>query len=57
MYLSARIALFDLESRNYVSNAAMKWVFGLRKPYGEEGDVKKVVFPCGYTIAPDDDIY
>jgi len=32
-----------------------QWVFGPEAPYEREGDVDNVVFPCGYTIAPDQD--
>jgi predicted GH43/DUF377 family glycosyl hydrolase len=30
-------------------------VFGPREPYEREGDVNNVVFPTGYTVAPDGD--
>jgi predicted GH43/DUF377 family glycosyl hydrolase len=32
-----------------------EWVFGPEAPYELHGDVDKVVFPCGYTMAPDGD--
>ncbi|MFN8434312.1 MAG: hypothetical protein U0V18_09835, partial [Anaerolineales bacterium] len=32
-----------------------EWVFGPEEPYENHGDVDKVVFPCGYTLAPDGD--
>ena len=31
------------------------WVFGPEADYEREGDVNNVVFPCGYTVAPDGD--
>jgi predicted GH43/DUF377 family glycosyl hydrolase len=30
-------------------------VFAPQEPYERNGDVDNVVFPCGYTIAPDGD--
>mgnify|MGYP001559926915 FL=1 len=32
-----------------------EWVFGPEERYEQRGDVGNVVFPCGYTIAPDGD--
>jgi predicted GH43/DUF377 family glycosyl hydrolase len=32
-----------------------EWIFGPEEPYEQHGDVDKVVFPCGYTLAPDGD--
>lgn len=49
------LALFDLEKPELCLKRSNEWVFGPQEPYEEEGDVNKVVFPCGYTIAPDDD--
>jgi len=31
------------------------WIFGPEESYERYGDVDNVVFPCGYTIAPDGD--
>ncbi len=30
-------------------------MFAPKEPYEQFGDVDKVVFPCGYTLAPDGD--
>jgi predicted GH43/DUF377 family glycosyl hydrolase len=30
-------------------------VFGPEEPYEQHGDVDKVVFPCGFTLASDGD--
>jgi len=32
-----------------------EWIFGPEEPYERFGDVGYVVFPAGYTIAPDGD--
>ena len=32
-----------------------EWVFGPEEAYELHGDVDKVVFPCGFTLAPDGD--
>ena len=32
-----------------------EWIFGPEEPYEQHGDVDKVVFPCGYTLASDND--
>jgi len=32
-----------------------EWIFGPEDEYELHGDVDKVVFPCGYTLAPDGD--
>ena len=49
------LALFDLKQPEICLKRGNEWVFGPLEPYEEEGDVNKVVFPCGYTIAPDGD--
>ena len=49
------LALFDLKQPELCLKRSNEWVFGPRESYEEEGDVNKVVFPCGYTIAPDGD--
>jgi len=49
------LALFDLYKPELCLKRSDEWVFGPEQPYEEEGDVNKVVFPCGYTIAPDGD--
>ena len=32
-----------------------EWIFNPQEIYEQRGDVDNVVFPCGYTIAPDGD--
>jgi predicted GH43/DUF377 family glycosyl hydrolase len=48
------LTLFDhqLEQCMYRGD---EWVFGPEKGYEQVGDVGNVVFPCGYTIADDQD--
>ncbi len=49
------LALFDLKSPEICIKRGNEWIFGPIEPYEVVGDVNKVVFPCGYTIAPDGD--
>jgi predicted GH43/DUF377 family glycosyl hydrolase len=49
------LALFDLEAPERCLLRGDQWVFGPREPYEMVGDVGNVVFPCGYTIGPDED--
>lgn len=49
------LALFDLHTPERCLKRADDWVFGPEEPYEQHGDVGNVVFPCGYTIAPDGD--
>lgn len=49
------LALFDLHSPERCLKRGSQWVFGPTEPYEQHGDVGNVVFPCGYTIAPDGD--
>ncbi len=49
------LALFDLEDPERCILRGDKWIFGPEALYEREGDVDNVVFPCGYTIAPDGD--
>ncbi len=49
------LALFDLQSPERCIKRGDEWVFGPVEPYEQHGDVGNVVFPCGYTIAPDGD--
>ncbi len=49
------LALFDLQSPERCLKRGDEWVFGPVEPYEMNGDVGNVVFPCGYTIAPDGD--
>jgi predicted GH43/DUF377 family glycosyl hydrolase len=49
------LALFDLQKPERCLKRGAEWVFGPEEPYELRGDVDNVVFPCGYTIAPDGD--
>ena len=49
------LALFDLNEPERCLKRGDEWVFGPEEPYEKLGDVDKVVFPCGYTLAPDGD--
>jgi predicted GH43/DUF377 family glycosyl hydrolase len=49
------LALFDLQTPEKCLKRGDEWVFAPQEPYERNGDVDNVVFPCGYTIAPDGD--
>ena len=49
------LALFDLHAPERCLKRGNEWIFGPEKPYERRGDVDNVVFPCGYTVAPDGD--
>ncbi len=49
------LALFDLHRPERCIKRADEWMFGPEESYEQHGDVGNVVFPCGYTIAPDGD--
>jgi len=49
------LALFDLQTPEKCLKRGENWIFGPEEKYEREGDVGNVVFPCGYTIAPDGD--
>jgi predicted GH43/DUF377 family glycosyl hydrolase len=49
------LALFDRDDPEHCLKRGDEWVFGPAEPYELHGDVDKVVFPCGYTLAPDGD--
>ncbi|MDI6809063.1 MAG: glycosidase [Candidatus Eisenbacteria bacterium] len=49
------LALFDLHRPDRCIKRSNEWIFGPEEPYERRGDVDNVVFPCGYTIAPDGD--
>lgn len=49
------LALFDLHTPELCLKRSNDWIFGPEEPYEREGDVANVVFPCGYTLAPDGD--
>ena len=48
-------ALMDLETPDRCLLRCDEWLFGPETDYESYGDVDKVVFPCGYTVAPDGD--
>ena len=49
------LALFDLNEPDCCLKRGDEWVFAPEEPYERHGDVDKVVFPCGVTLAPDGD--
>ena len=49
------LGLFDLLSPDHCIKRSDEWIFGPEQPYEQFGDVGYVVFPCGYTLAPDGD--
>ena len=49
------LALFDLNKPEICLKRGNEWMFAPEEPYEIRGDVGNVVFPCGYTIAPDGD--
>jgi predicted GH43/DUF377 family glycosyl hydrolase len=49
------LALFDLQTPERCLKRSDEWIFGPEKPYELRGDVDNIVFPCGSTLAPDDD--
>lgn len=49
------LALFDLHSPEICLKRGDEWIFAPEELYEQHGDVVNVVFPCGYTIAPDGD--
>ena len=49
------LALFDLDAPERCLKRCDEWVFGPEESYERRGDVDNVVFPCGYTLAPDGD--
>jgi predicted GH43/DUF377 family glycosyl hydrolase len=49
------LALFDLHAPERCLKRSDEWIFGPEESYERHGDVDNVVFPCGYTIAPDGD--
>jgi predicted GH43/DUF377 family glycosyl hydrolase len=49
------LALFDLKQPENCLKRGHSWVFSPEADYERIGDVHDVVFPCGYTLAPDGD--
>ncbi|MDP9267017.1 MAG: glycosidase [Acidobacteriota bacterium] len=49
------LALFDLEEPQKCLLRGESWIFGPEEEYERVGDVRDVVFPCGYTLGADGD--
>ncbi len=49
------LALFDREAPERCLLRGDSWVFAPEALYEREGDVGNVVFPCGFTVGPDND--
>ena len=49
------LALLDLEDPRKVLARSNEFVFGPTAPYETNGDVRNVVFPCGWVLEPDND--
>jgi predicted GH43/DUF377 family glycosyl hydrolase len=49
------LALFELAHPETCIKRSQSWIFGPEEPYELVGDVGSAVFPCGYTILPDND--
>lgn len=49
------LALFDLDDPTICLKRGDEWVLGPDEAYEKNGDVDNVIFPCGYTVAPDGD--
>jgi len=47
--------LFELENPEKCLLRGDSWIFGPEAEYERQGDVKDVVFPCGYTMDADGD--
>ncbi|WP_182188182.1 glycosidase [Pectinatus frisingensis] len=47
-------ALLDLENPLKVLHRSDEWVFGPQEYYEKEGDVRDIVFPCGWLLNPND---
>ncbi len=48
-------ALLDLQFPERCLLRGDEWIMSPQEPYERRGDVDNVVFPCGYTVAPDGD--
>jgi predicted GH43/DUF377 family glycosyl hydrolase len=49
------LALFDINEPERLLARGDEWIFGPEEPYERFGNVGYVVFPAGYTMAPDGD--
>ena len=52
----AGLALLDLENPRLVVRRSDEWIFGPSAPYEIDGDVGRVVFPCGWVLDPAGDV-
>ena len=50
------LALMDLEDPRIVLHRTDEWVFGPSEPYELNGDVGRVVFPCGWIVDRENDV-
>jgi predicted GH43/DUF377 family glycosyl hydrolase len=50
------LALFDLNVPERCLLRGDSWIFAPEESYERQGDVANVIFPCGYTRAPDEDV-
>lgn len=46
------LALLDLEDPRHVRRRSDDWVFAPERDYERQGDVRDVVFPCGWILDP-----
>jgi predicted GH43/DUF377 family glycosyl hydrolase len=49
------LALFDIDHPEKCLSRGESWIFGPEADYERGGDVRDVVFPCGYTLGADGD--
>ncbi|MBI5488871.1 MAG: glycosidase [Deltaproteobacteria bacterium] len=49
------LALMDRDTPERCLLRGDSWIFGPQAPYEQQGDVKNVVFPCGFTLDQDGD--
>jgi predicted GH43/DUF377 family glycosyl hydrolase len=49
------VALLDRDHPEQCLRRGNPWLFGPEAPYERTGDVGNVVFPCGFTVSPDQD--
>lgn len=49
------LALLDLENPMKVLRRSDEWIFGPQEIYEKEGDVRDIVFPCGWVLDEEND--
>lgn len=49
------LALLDLENPLKVLRRSDEWIFGPQEIYEKEGDVRDIVFPCGWVLDAEND--